>query len=63
MTNSELKTINDFPYSEMVRYDLERAVTEWIKKLRINPKNDNIITWIIHFFQINNVKDTYENRD
>lgn len=50
--NSELKTIDDFPWAEMVKYDLGRAGVEWIKKLRANPENENVITWIIHFLKI-----------
>lgn len=62
---NSLKTIDDFPWAEMIKYDLGRAGAEWIKKLRADSKNENVITWIIHFFQIdaNYLNNENANRD
>ena len=49
----ELETIDDFPYSKDIKYDLGRVAIRHIKELEKSPGNEKVIKWIGYFFKIN----------
>ena len=49
----ELETIDDFPYSREIKYDLGRVGIKHIKELEKSPGNEKTIKWIRYFFKIN----------
>lgn len=44
----ELKTIDDMPWSEMIKHDLKRIVIPWYYKL----KEEETKTFILHVFKV-----------